>query len=105
MKHIIHLSKLKATDDKQGGSATDVRSLEDKIIQLNPLLEAFGNAQTLMNDNSSRFGKFTEVRFNSQLAITVKGYFSIDKAILKPCLVGCHDERISIGEVSNYRSI
>lgn len=47
-----------------GGGSLKVGELEDRVLSCNPLLESFGNAQTLKNDNSSRFGKFIKIQFD-----------------------------------------
>jgi myosin heavy subunit len=54
VEHIIYLCKNNGEN-----------SLEKKILDVNTLLEAFGNAQTTMNSNSSRFGKYLKMYFTN----------------------------------------
>ncbi|XP_054889448.1 myosin-7 isoform X1 [Poeciliopsis prolifica] len=60
---IQYFASIAAGGGKKDTGSEKKGTLEDQIIQCNPALEAFGNAKTIRNDNSSRFGKFIRIHF------------------------------------------
>lgn len=61
-KKVIQYLAYVAASKSKGGSTGE---LEAQLLQANPILEAFGNAKTVKNDNSSRFGKFIRINFDN----------------------------------------
>uniref|UniRef100_UPI0037E83750 myosin-11-like isoform X3 n=1 Tax=Semicossyphus pulcher TaxID=241346 RepID=UPI0037E83750 len=62
-KKVIQYLAVIASSHK-GKKEANPGELEKQLLQANPILEAFGNAKTIKNDNSSRFGKFIKLNFD-----------------------------------------
>jgi myosin heavy subunit len=78
-----YLSEVAGADSSVSGGDIDAR-----ILSANPVLEAFGNAKTLRNDNSSRFGKWLEVHFLHD-KLSICGCSTISYLLEKTRVVGC----------------
>ncbi|KEG11089.1 putative myosin heavy chain [Trypanosoma grayi] len=117
MKYLAAVSALQATEEEEKEAGTFVGL---RMMQSNPILEAFGNAKTVRNDNSSRFGKLMCIKFNAKGMLTgaeITKYLLEKSRIITSALnervyhafylvlQGRDRERYGLSELSTYRNV
>eukprot|EP01060_Flectonema_neradi_P030791 TRINITY_DN4540_c0_g1_i1.p1 TRINITY_DN4540_c0_g1~~TRINITY_DN4540_c0_g1_i1.p1 ORF type:complete len:1469 (+),score=315.34 TRINITY_DN4540_c0_g1_i1:57-4463(+) len=116
MKYLSAVSCLKGGDEQKAAA----HQVGVKIINASPILEAFGNAKTVRNPNSSRFGKFSKVKFDQEGYLVGNG---ITKYLLEKsriitaspnervyhafylCAKGKHNNTFGLAAPSSYRAL
>ncbi|CAK4154436.1 unnamed protein product [Aphanomyces euteiches] len=82
MRYLANISQSSKGSNGKGGG-----SVEQCVLQSNPLLEAFGNAKTIRNDNSSRFGKFIKIHYDrdGKISGASTSHFLLEKSRIVGC--------------------